>query len=286
MKSIQIKQNITDHSDKSLMRYLKDISKIPLLTAEEEFKVAVAAKNGDKKAHDKLITANLRFVVSCAKQYQNQGLPLIDLINEGNLGLSMAAEKFIPEKGFKFISYAVWWIRQSILLSLSKQSRTIRLPVNQIHTLNHINRVYKEYNDKYERSPTPGELEKEIDLPYSKIMAIINANNKIVSVSSPLKDDEESTLCDIIEDKNANRADENIIDKNTYNTVQRLLDKLTLREHDILKLTFGIDCDPIPVENIAKLFGITTERVRQIKNNALNSIRSYYSNTINNIYCE
>lgn len=286
MKSIQIKQNITDHSDESLMRYLKDISKIPLLTAEEEFKVAVAAKNGDKKAHDKLITANLRFVVSCAKQYQNQGLPLIDLINEGNLGLSMAAEKFIPEKGFKFISYAVWWIRQSILLSLSKQSRTIRLPVNQIHTLNHINRVYKEYNDKYERSPTPGELEKEIDLPYSKIIAIINANNKIVSVSSPLKDDEESTLCDIIEDKNANRADENIIDKNTYNTVQRLLDKLTLREHDILKLTFGIDCDPIPVENIAKLFGITTERVRQIKNNALNSIRSYYSNTINNIYCE
>ena len=286
MKSIQIKQNITDHSDKSLMRYLKDISKIPLLTAEEEFKVAVAAKNGDKKAHDKLITANLRFVVSCAKQYQNQGLPLIDLINEGNLGLSMAAEKFIPEKGFKFISYAVWWIRQSILLSLSKQSRTIRLPVNQIHTLNHINRVYKEYNDKYERSPTPGELEKEIDLPYSKIIAIINANSKIVSVSSPLKDDEESTLCDIIEDKNANRADENIIDKNTYNTVQRLLDKLTLREHDILKLTFGIDCDPIPVENIAKLFGITTERVRQIKNNALNSIRSYYSNTINNIYCE
>lgn len=286
MKSIQIKQNITDHSDKSLMRYLKDISKIPLLTAEEEFKVAVAAKNGDKKAHDKLITANLRFVVSCAKQYQNQGLPLIDLINEGNLGLSMAAEKFIPEKGFKFISYAVWWIRQSILLSLSKQSRTIRLPVNQIHTLNHINRAYKEYNDKYERSPTPGELEKEIDLPYSKIIAIINANSKIVSVSSPLKDDEESTLCDIIEDKNANRADENIIDKNTYNTVQRLLDKLTLREHDILKLTFGIDCDPIPVENIAKLFGITTERVRQIKNNALNSIRSYYSNTINNIYCE
>ena len=286
MKSIQIKQNITDHSDESLMRYLKDISKIPLLTAEEEFKVAVAAKNGDKKAHDKLITANLRFVVSCAKQYQNQGLPLIDLINEGNLGLSMAAEKFIPEKGFKFISYAVWWIRQSILLSLSKQSRTIRLPVNQIHTLNHINRVYKEYNDKYERSPTPEELEKEIDLPYSKIIAIINANNKIVSVSSPLKDDEESTLCDIIEDKNANRADENIIDKNTYNTVQRLLDKLTLREHDILKLTFGIDCDPIPVENIAKLFGITTERVRQIKNNALNSIRSYYSNTINNIYCE
>lgn len=268
------------------MRYLKDISKIPLLTAEEEFKVAVAAKNGDKKAHDKLITANLRFVVSCAKQYQNQGLPLIDLINEGNLGLSMAAEKFIPEKGFKFISYAVWWIRQSILLSLSKQSRTIRLPVNQIHTLNHINRVYKEYNDKYERSPTPGELEKEIDLPYSKIIAIINANSKIVSVSSPLKDDEESTLCDIIEDKNANRADENIIDKNTYNTVQRLLDKLTLREHDILKLTFGIDCDPIPVENIAKLFGITTERVRQIKHNALNSIRSYYSNTINNIYCE
>ena len=268
------------------MRYLKDISKIPLLTAEEEFKVAVAAKNGDKKAHDKLITANLRFVVSCAKQYQNQGLPLIDLINEGNLGLSMAAEKFIPEKGFKFISYAVWWIRQSILLSLSKQSRTIRLPVNQIHTLNHINRVYKEYNDKYERSPTPGELEKEIDLPYSKIIAIINANSKIVSVSSPLKDDEESTLCDIIEDKNANRADENIIDKNTYNTVQHLLDKLTLREHDILKLTFGIDCDPISVENIAKLFGITTERVRQIKNNALNSIRSYYSNTINNIYCE
>ena len=268
------------------MRYLKDISKIPLLTAEEEFKVAVAAKNGDKKAHDKLITANLRFVVSCAKQYQNQGLPLIDLINEGNLGLSMAADKFIPEKGFKFISYAVWWIRQSILLSLSKQSRTIRLPVNQIHTLNRINRVYKEYNDKYERSPTPGELEKEIGLPYSKIIAIINANNKIVSVSSPLKDDEEGTLCDIIEDKNANRADENIIDKNTYNTVQRILDKLTLREHDVLKLTFGIDCDPIPVENIAKLFGITTERVRQIKNNAMNSIRSYYSNTINNIYCE
>lgn len=282
MKSLQIKQSITDRSDTALNSYLKDISKYPLLTVEEEKEVATKAATGDKKARDTLIKSNLRFVVSCAKQYQNQGLPLIDLINEGNLGLIKAASMFDVTRGFRFISYAVWWIRQAILYSLSGQSRIIRLPVNQIHTINKISKATQEFEKRNERTPSYIELEKLTDIQADKIDSIINSNNKIVSVDAPFKNEEEGTLVDVIQNYNSPRADLNLIKESENKNIELILNKLSDREHDILIMFFGLGCYPMTLEEIGKKFGITSERVRQIKEKAIRNLKAN-KNYINKI---
>lgn len=282
MKSLQIKQSITDRSDTALNSYLKDISKYPLLTVEEEKEVATKAAAGDKKARDTLIKSNLRFVVSCAKQYQNQGLPLIDLINEGNLGLIKAAAMFDVTRGFRFISYAVWWIRQAILYSLSGQSRIIRLPVNQIHTINKISKATQEFEKKYERTPSYLELEKLTDIQADKIDSIINSNNRIVSVDAPFKSEEEGTLIDVIQNYNSPKADLNLIKDSEDKNIELILNKLSDREHDILIMFFGLGCYQMTLEEIGRKFGITSERVRQIKEKAIRSLKAN-KNYINKI---
>ena len=282
MKSLQIKQSITDRSDTALNSYLKDISKYPLLTVEEEKEVATKAAAGDKKARDTLIKSNLRFVVSCAKQYQNQGLPLIDLINEGNLGLIKAAAMFDVTRGFRFISYAVWWIRQAILYSLSGQSRIIRLPVNQIHTINKISKATQEFEKKYERTPSYLELEKLTDIQADKIDSIINSNNRIVSVDAPFKSEEEGTLIDVIQNYNSPKTDLNLIKESEDKNIELILNKLSDREHDILIMFFGLGCYQMTLEEIGRKFGITSERVRQIKEKAIRSLKAN-KNYINKI---
>lgn len=280
MKSLQIKQSITDRSDTALNSYLKDISKYPLLTVEEEKEVATKAAAGDKKSFDKLISSNLRFVVSCAKQYQGKGISLIDLINEGNLGMIKAAQKFNPDKGFRFISYAVWWIRQSILLALSEQSRTIRIPMNQLHTINKINKLTKEYQLKYERNPSNEEIESILNIPKDKIDAIINLNTKIVSVDTPFKDEEEGTLIDVIPNENSPKTDANLVKESEELEIDKILNKVTDREHDILKMYFGIKCKQFTMEEIGNKFGITNERVRQIKEKAIRDLKNKHINYI------
>ena len=283
MRQLKITKSITNRESESLDRYLQEIGHEDLVSVEEEVELAQKIKKGDKKALEKLTKANLRFVVSVAKQYQNQGLSLPDLINEGNLGLIKAAQKFDETRGFKFISYAVWWIRQSILASLSTHSRTIRLPMNQIHTITKITKTIQEFELKHERTPTDEELENILDMPKSKINAILNSNNKIVSVDVPFQDGEEGTLVDVIENTNSSRADQHLMEESNKKNIEYILDKLTLREHDILMMFFGISCNALTLEEIGRKFGITNERVRQIKSKALNNCRSLYKNSIKNI---
>lgn len=283
MKTLQIKQSITDRSDEALNLYLKDVSKIPLLTLEQEKELGAKIKLGDKKALDKLITSNLRFVISVAKQYQGQGLSLIDLISEGNCGLIEAAKRFDVDKGFKFISYAVWWIRQSIVLALSSDSRTIRLPASQVHLISKINKAISEFEQKYERKPSNAELENILNIPSEKISYIMSAASKMVSVDSPLKDEEESTLIDIIPNNNSPYTDFKLREESKETEIRLVLKKLSYREHDILRMFFGLGCDSMTLENIGIKFGIASERVRQIKDAALKKLRGEYFSYVKSI---
>ena len=277
MKSIQIKRSITDRNDTSLNNYLKDISKIKLLTPEQEKTIGKLVKEKNKKAIDKLVTSNSRFVVSVAKQYQNQGIDLIDLIQAGNTGLIEAANRFDVDKGYRFISYAVWWIRQAIIQSLSDNSRTIRLPMSQIHSASKINKTISEFEQKYQRKPSNEELEKLLGIPANKINKIINSENRVVSIDTPFKDEEEGTLVDIIPNKNSPKADSIINDEYKTKEINMLLDTLTDREHDIIRMYFGIGCYPITLEDIGEKFGLTYERIRQIKEGALKNLQKYKS---------
>lgn len=283
MKTLQIKQSITDRSDEALNLYLKDVNKIPLLTLEQEKELGAKIKLGDKKALDKLITSNLRFVISVAKQYQGQGLSLIDLISEGNCGLIEAAKRFDVDKGFKFISYAVWWIRQSIVLALSSDSRTIRLPASQVHLISKINKAISEFEQKYERKPSNAELENILNIPSEKISYIMSAASKMVSVDSPLKDEEESTLIDIIPNSNSPYTDFKLREESKETEICLVLKKLSYREHDILRMFFGLGCDSMTLENIGIKFGIASERVRQIKDAALKKLRGEYFSYVKSI---
>lgn len=283
MKTLQIKQSITDRSDTALKAYLKDISKIPLLTPEQEKEVAAKAKLGDQKALNKLVTSNLRFVVSVAKQYQGQGIDLIDLINEGNLGMLEAAKRFDVDRGFKFISYAVWWIRQSIVAALSNQSRTIRLPSNQVYLISKIKRTISEFEQKYERKPSNDELENILNIPSEKIIYILSAANKVVSVDSPLKDEEEGTLVDVIPNHNSPHTDEKLREESKNKEIQLILNRLSYREHDILRMFFGLGCDSMTLENISTKFGLTSERVRQVKDSAIKSLKNKHLNYIKKV---
>ena len=273
MKSFTIKQSITNRDKDSINLYLKDISHIKIMSPEEEKEVATRAKNGDKRARDKLIAANTRFVVSVAKQYQGQGLDLEDLISEGNAGLVRAADKFDPDRGWKFISYAVWWIRQSIMQALSDKSRTIRLPLSQVALYNKIRKATSEFMSKNEREPSLTELEELTKIPEAKILTIINSSSKMVSVDSPLKDDEQGTFIDIIPNQNIPKADYGTTKESKEKELQEILKDLSPRSHDIIRMYFGFGCTALTLEQIADRFGVHSERIRQLKEESLNIIK-------------
>ncbi len=273
MRQLKITKSITNRESASLDKYLQEIGREELITAEEEVELAQRIKKGDERALERLTKANLRFVVSVAKQYQNQGLTLPDLINEGNIGLIKAAEKFDETRGFKFISYAVWWIRQSILQALAEQSRIIRLPLNQVGSLNRLNKAFSQFEQKYERVPTPQELAKILELPSDKVSQAIRISGKHISVDAPFVDGEENSLLDVLSNDDAPKTDNSLMKESLNQEIERALSTLTNREKDIIKHFFGINCQELSLEEIGEKFGLTRERVRQIKEKAIKRLR-------------
>ncbi len=265
MRQLKITKSITNRESASLDKYLQEIGKEDLITVEEEVELAQRIRKGDQKALEKLTRANLRFVVSVAKQYQNQGLSLPDLINEGNLGLIKAAEKFDETRGFKFISYAVWWIRQSILQALAEQSRIVRLPLNQVGSLNKINKAFSRFEQENERRPSPEELADSLDLPAEKVADTLRVSGRHISVDAPFVEGEDNSLLDVLVNDDSPIADRTLINESLSTEVERALSTLTERERDIIKLFFGINCQEMTLEEIGEKFGLTRERVRQIK---------------------
>jgi RNA polymerase primary sigma factor len=273
MRQLKITKSITNRESASLDKYLQEIGKEELITVEEEVELAQRIKKGDQAALEKLTRANLRFVVSVAKQYQNQGLSLPDLINEGNLGLIKAAEKFDETRGFKFISYAVWWIRQSILQALAEQSRIVRLPLNQVGSLNKINKAYSKFEQEHERKPSPEELAESLDLPADKVADTLRVSGRHVSVDAPFVDGEDNSLLDVLVNNDSPNADRSLIMESLAKEIHRALATLTERESDIIRLFFGIGCQEMTLEEIGERFGLTRERVRQIKEKAIRRLR-------------
>ena len=273
MRQLKITKSITNRESASLDKYLQEIGKEDLITVEEEVELAQRIRKGDHLALEKLTKANLRFVVSVAKQYQNQGLSLPDLINEGNLGLIKAAEKFDETRGFKFISYAVWWIRQSILQALAEQSRIVRLPLNQVGSLNKINKAYSKFEQENERVPSPEELAAMMDLPKEKIIDTLRVSGRHVSVDAPFVEGEDNSLLDVLENKDSPIADDMLMNESLSREIERSLATLTERERDIIRLFFGIGCQEMTLEEIGEKFGLTRERVRQIKEKAIRRLR-------------
>ena len=273
MRQLKITKSITNRESASLDKYLQEIGKEDLITVEEEVELAQRIKKGDQEALEKLTRANLRFVVSVAKQYQNQGLSLPDLINEGNLGLIKAAEKFDETRGFKFISYAVWWIRQSILQALAEQSRIVRLPLNQVGSLNKINKAFARFEQENERTPSPEELANVLDLPKEKVSDTLRVSGRHVSVDAPFSDGEDNNLLDVLVNTDSPNADRGLINESLSTEVERALATLTDRERDIIRYFFGIGCPEMTLEEIGEKFGLTRERVRQIKEKAIRRLR-------------
>ncbi|MBW6535086.1 MAG: RNA polymerase sigma factor RpoD/SigA [Mariniphaga sp.] len=273
MRQLKITKSITNRESASLDKYLQEIGKEELITVEEEVELAQRIKKGDQAALEKLTRANLRFVVSVAKQYQNQGLSLPDLINEGNLGLIKAAEKFDETRGFKFISYAVWWIRQSILQALAEQSRIVRLPLNQVGSLNKINKAFSKFEQEHERKPSPEELAESLELPADKVADTLRVSGRHVSVDAPFVDGEDNSLLDVLVNNDSPNADRLLIQESLAREIHRALATLTEREADIIRLFFGIGCQEMTLEEIGERFGLTRERVRQIKEKAIRRLR-------------
>ena len=273
MRQLKITKSITNRESASLDKYLQEIGKEELITVEEEVELAQRIRKGDQEALEKLTKANLRFVVSVAKQYQNQGLSLPDLINEGNLGLIKAAEKFDETRGFKFISYAVWWIRQSILQALAEQSRIVRLPLNQVGSLNKINKAFARFEQENERTPSPEELANALELPKEKVSDTLRVAGRHVSVDAPFADGEDNSLLDVLVNTDSPNADRGLINESLSTEVERALSTLTDREKDIIKYFFGIGCQEMTLEEIGEKFGLTRERVRQIKEKAIRRLR-------------
>ena len=273
MRQLKITKSITNRESASLDKYLQEIGKEDLITVEEEVELAQRIRKGDQKALEKLTRANLRFVVSVAKQYQNQGLSLPDLINEGNLGLIKAAEKFDETRGFKFISYAVWWIRQSILQALAEQSRIVRLPLNQVGSLNKINKAFSRFEQENERRPSPEELADSLDLPVEKVADTLRVSGRHISVDAPFVEGEDNSLLDVLVNDDSPIADRTLINESLSTEVERALSTLTERERDIIKLFFGINTQEMTLEEIGEKFGLTRERVRQIKEKAIRRLR-------------
>lgn len=273
MRQLKITKSITNRESASLDKYLQEIGKEELITVEEEVELAQRIRKGDQRALEKLTRANLRFVVSVAKQYQNQGLSLPDLINEGNLGLIKAAEKFDETRGFKFISYAVWWIRQSILQALAEQSRIVRLPLNQVGSLNKINKAFSRFEQEHERRPSPEELAESLDLPAEKVADTLRVSGRHISVDAPFVEGEDNSLLDVLVNDDSPIADRTLINESLSTEVERALSTLTERERDIIKLFFGINTQEMTLEEIGEKFGLTRERVRQIKEKAIRRLR-------------
>ncbi len=273
MRQLKITKSITNRESASLDKYLQEIGKEDLITVEEEVELAQRIRKGDQRALEKLTRANLRFVVSVAKQYQNQGLSLPDLINEGNLGLIKAAEKFDETRGFKFISYAVWWIRQSILQALAEQSRIVRLPLNQVGSLNKLNNAFSRFEQEHERRPSPEELAETLDLPAEKVADTLRVSGRHISVDAPFVEGEDNSLLDVLVNDDSPVADKTLINESLSTEVERALATLTERERDIIRLFFGINCQEMTLEEIGEKFGLTRERVRQIKEKAIRRLR-------------
>ncbi|HEY1010294.1 MULTISPECIES: sigma-70 family RNA polymerase sigma factor [Daejeonella] len=273
MRQLKITQSITNRESQSLDKYLHEIGKVDLITAEEEVILAQKIREGDQAALERLTKTNLRFVVSVAKQYQNQGLTLGDLINEGNLGLIKAAKRFDETKGFKFISYAVWWIRQSILQAIAEQSRIVRLPLNQVGSLSKISKAFSRLEQEYEREPSPEELADNLETTVEKISDTLSNSGRHVSMDAPFVQGEENTLLDVLENSDPN-TDSNLINESLSEEIKRSLSTLTEREREIIVLFFGLSTNhPLSLEEIGEKFNLTRERVRQIKDKALQRLR-------------
>ncbi|MBN1463739.1 MAG: sigma-70 family RNA polymerase sigma factor [Paludibacteraceae bacterium] len=274
MRQLKITKSITNRESASLDKYLQEIGREDLITVEEEVELAQRIKKGDRIALEKLTRANLRFVVSVAKQYQNQGLSLPDLINEGNLGLIKAAEKFDETRGFKFISYAVWWIRQSILQALAEQSRIVRLPLNQVGSLNKINKAFSKFEQEHERKPSSEELADELEIPLEKVSETLKISGRHISVDAPFVEGEDNSLLDVLVNDDSPNADRVLINESLTKEIDRALSTLTERESEIIKMFFGIGYQEMTLEEIGDKFGLTRERVRQIKEKAIRRLRA------------
>ncbi|MEW4923913.1 RNA polymerase sigma factor RpoD/SigA [Algibacter sp. 2305UL17-15] len=285
MRQLKISKQVTNRESKSLDKYLQDISKIGLITAEEEVELAQRIKQGDQKALDKLTTANLRFVVSVAKQYQNQGLKLPDLINEGNAGLVKAAKRFDETRGFKFISYAVWWIRQAILQALAQQSRIVRLPLNKIGSINKINKAYSHLEQAHERAPSAQEIATNLDLTLSDVKQSLKISGRHVSMDAPFKEGETSNLYDVVKSDEAPRPDAELMKKSLNVEVNRVLDTLSEKEAQVIRYYYGISVKhPQSLQEIGDAFGLTRERVRQIKEKGIRRLRHASKNKVLKTY--
>ena len=273
MRQLKITQSITNRESTALEKYLQDISHEGLVSVEEEIELARKIKKGDVKALEKLTKANLRFVVSVAKQYQNQGLSLPDLINEGNLGLIKAAKKYDETRGFKFISYAVWWIRQSIMQAISEQSRIVRVPINQMGVIHKMRKVVQQFEQEYQRLPSTDEIAEQIDLPKEKIVEIMSMITKKISMDAPISTNDDGNLLDVLPNKNSPSADEDLLEEGLKKEIERLLVSLSEREQIILRGYFGINQREMSLEEIGEQTGLTRERVRQLKEKAIKRLR-------------
>jgi len=286
MRQLKITKSITNRESPSLEKYLQEIGKVELIQPEEEVKLAMRIKLRDHKALERLVNTNLRFVVSVAKQYQNQGLSLPDLINEGNLGLIKAALRFDETRGFKFISYAVWWIRQSILQALAEQSRIVRLPLNKVGLSNRISKAYQQLEQQFERDPTPEELAEVLEIEIEEVASAINVGTRHVSMDSPLLEGEENTLVDVLENPNADKTDFKIEHHESLRKeVERSLETLSQRQKEVLRYFFGIGLEnALSLEDIGHKFNLTRERVRQIKDKAINKLKSTHRSRLLKVY--
>ncbi|ADF51273.1 MULTISPECIES: sigma-70 family RNA polymerase sigma factor [Zunongwangia] len=274
MRQLKITKQVTNRETASLDKYLQEIGKVDLITADEEVELAQRIKAGDNRALEKLTKANLRFVVSVAKQYQNQGLTLPDLINEGNLGLIKAAKRFDETRGFKFISYAVWWIRQSILQALAEQSRIVRLPLNKIGSINKINKTFAFLEQSHERPPSAEEIAKELDMTINDVKESMKNSGRHVSMDAPLVEGEDSNLYDVLRSGESPNPDKDLLHESLRTEIERALETLTPREADVIRLYFGLgDQHPMTLEEIGETFDLTRERVRQIKEKAIRRLK-------------
>jgi RNA polymerase primary sigma factor len=276
MRQLKITKSITNRESQSLEKYLQEIGKVELISPEDEVKLARLIKQGDQNALDRLTKANLRFVVSVAKQYQNQGLSLPDLINEGNLGLIKAAQRFDETRGFKFISYAVWWIRQSILQALAEQARIVRLPLNKVGLTNRVQKAYSQLEQEFEREPSAEELAEVLQMDIEEVSATLSISTRHVSVDTPLSEGEDNTLLDVLENTNTDRTDLEVDHKESLKMeIDRSMKALTERQKEVICYFFGIGVDhPMSLEDIGEKFNLTRERVRQIKDKAITKLRT------------
>lgn len=285
MRQLKITKQVTNRESPSLDKYLHEIGKVPLISAEEEVVLAKKIKKGDEEALSKLIKANLRFVVSVSKQYQNQGLTLPDLINEGNVGLIKAAQRFDETRGFKFISYAVWWIRQAILQALAERSRIVRLPLNKIGSINKVNSAFARLEQEFQREPTATEIAEILDMAPKEVREAMKTNSRHLSMDAPLVSEEENTLYDVLLSSDSSSPDANLLDESLQREISRSLSTLSPREADIIKLYYGLGGEPpYSLEEIGKLFSLTRERVRQIKEKAIKRLKFTSKNKILRTY--